>query len=96
MATTPWLFVTFGEPGMGLLPTTHGIGSKWTCWRLVRHLLPLIPLQLPGASASSPPCITKSDEEPASFTPVGNSADSPAALLRPAPATGHTAEILDV
>jgi hypothetical protein len=38
-----WLFVTFGEHGMGLLPATHGIGSKWTCWRLVRHLLPLYP-----------------------------------------------------
>ena len=26
-----WLFVTFGEHGIGLLPATHGIGSKWTC-----------------------------------------------------------------
>jgi hypothetical protein len=32
----------------------------------------------------------------ASFTPVGNSADSPEPLLRPSPATGHAAEILDV
>ena len=30
-ATTSWLFVTFGEHGMGLLPATLGIGSKWTC-----------------------------------------------------------------
>ena len=32
----------------------------------------------------------------ASFTPVGNSADSPALFLRLSPATGHAAEILDV
>jgi len=32
----------------------------------------------------------------ASFTPVGNSADSPEPPLRPLPATGHAAEILDV
>jgi hypothetical protein len=31
-----------------------------------------------------------------SFTLVGNSADSPELLLRPLPATGHNAEILDV
>jgi len=29
-------------------------------------------------------------------TPVGNSADSPEPLLRPSPAIGHDAEILDV
>ena len=31
-----------------------------------------------------------------SWTLVGNSADSPEPLLRPSPATGHEAEILDV
>jgi hypothetical protein len=31
-----------------------------------------------------------------SFTYLGNSADSPAPPLRPSPATGHAAEILDV
>jgi hypothetical protein len=31
-----------------------------------------------------------------SFTPVGNSADSPEPLLRPLPAMGHDAEILEV
>jgi hypothetical protein len=31
-----------------------------------------------------------------SFTSVGNSADSPEPLLRPAPATGHDAETLEV
>jgi hypothetical protein len=31
-----------------------------------------------------------------SFTLVGNSADSPAPLLRPSPTTGHDAEMLDV
>ena len=30
------------------------------------------------------------------FTSVGNSADWPEPLLRPSPATGHAAEILDV
>ena len=30
------------------------------------------------------------------FTLVGNSADSPELPLRPSPATGHAAEILDV
>jgi hypothetical protein len=32
----------------------------------------------------------------ASFTRVGNSADSPAPFLKPSPATDHEAEILDV
>ena len=32
---------------------------------------------------------------PTSFTLVGNSGDSPAPLLRPSPATGHVAEILN-
>jgi hypothetical protein len=31
-----------------------------------------------------------------SFTLVGNSADSPEPRLRPSPATGHAAEILEV
>jgi hypothetical protein len=31
-----------------------------------------------------------------SFTSVGHSADSPQPLLRPSPATGHHAEMLDV
>jgi hypothetical protein len=39
---------------------------------------------------------TKTDEEPASFTPVGNSAASPEPLLRPSPATGHSANMLEV
>jgi hypothetical protein len=30
------------------------------------------------------------------LTPVGNSADSPALILRPSPATSHDTEILDV
>jgi hypothetical protein len=30
-----------------------------------------------------------------SFTPVGNSADSPELFLRPLPATGYAAEMLD-
>ena len=37
---------------------------------------------------------TKYDEEPTSFTLVGNSADSPAPNLRLPPAAGHGADIL--
>jgi hypothetical protein len=33
---------------------------------------------------------------PTSLTPVGHAADSPASLLRPSPATGHAAKMLDV
>jgi hypothetical protein len=40
--------------------------------------------------------ITKSDDEPTPFTPVGNCADSPAPLLRPSPATADEAEKLAV
>jgi hypothetical protein len=39
--------------------------------------------------------LTKSDEEPTSFTPVGSLADSPEPPLEPSPAMGHAAEILD-
>jgi hypothetical protein len=28
---------------MSLLPARLGIGSKWTCWRLLRHVAPLYP-----------------------------------------------------
>jgi hypothetical protein len=39
---------------------------------------------------------TKNDEEPTLFTSVGNSADSPEPLLRPSPATGRDADMLEV
>jgi hypothetical protein len=39
--------------------------------------------------------LTKNDEDPTSFTSVGSSADSPEPPLRPSPAMGHAAEILD-
>jgi hypothetical protein len=39
----PICMMLFGEHGMGLLPARLGIGSKWTCWRLLRHLRPLYP-----------------------------------------------------
>jgi hypothetical protein len=44
----------------------------------------------------SPTCLTKNADDPTPLTLVGNSADSPEPLLRPSPATGHEAEILDV
>jgi hypothetical protein len=43
--------------------------------------------------APTPLQLTKSADDPTSFTPVGNSADSPELILRPSPATGHDAEI---
>jgi hypothetical protein len=45
---------------------------------------------------SRPTRLTKNDDEPTSFTPVGISAGSPEPSLRPSPATGHNAEILGV
>jgi hypothetical protein len=45
---------------------------------------------------SKRPRITKSAQEPTSFTSVGSSADSLELLLRWSLATGHAAEILDV
>jgi hypothetical protein len=50
------------------------------------------PLHTKGSRLKS---ITKNDDDPVSFTPVGNSADSRAPLLRWSFATGHAAEILD-
>jgi hypothetical protein len=38
---------------------------------------------------------TKTDDEPTSFTSVGNSADSREPLLRWSLATGHAADILE-
>ena len=38
--------------------------------------------------------LTKSADDPTSFTPVGNSADSPELILRPLLVTGHDAELL--
>jgi hypothetical protein len=44
-----------------------------------------------GRRAAVPPNMATT-----SLTPVGNSADSPAAIQRPSPATGHEAEMLEV
>jgi hypothetical protein len=40
--------------------------------------------------------LTKNDEEPTSFTPVRNEADSPQPILRPSPVTGLDPNIFDV
>ena len=50
-----------------------------------------------GAGGSGYLCsrVTKNDEEPTSFTLVGNSAGLPAPIRRPSPAIGHDAEILE-
>jgi hypothetical protein len=58
--TREGLFVIFGEQGMGLLPTTLGLGSNWTRWRLLRHLLPLYPAPAARRLSQFPPRITKS------------------------------------
>jgi hypothetical protein len=96
MARTSWLFVSFGEqarvfcsPCLGSARNRPAGGSSDTCY-------PSISLHRPGASASSPPRVTKSDDEPTSFTPVGNSADSPQPILRPSPVTGLDPNIFDV
>jgi hypothetical protein len=39
---------------------------------------------------------TKTDDEPTSYTLVGNSANSPESLLRLSPATGRDADMLEV
>jgi hypothetical protein len=46
---------------MGLLPATFGIGSNWTCWRLLRHLRPLYPAPAAWRLSQLAPRITKSD-----------------------------------
>jgi hypothetical protein len=61
MARTFRLIVTFGEHGMGLLPARLGIGSKWTCGRLTRHLLPLYPAPVAQRLNQLAPRITKPD-----------------------------------
>ncbi len=62
--TTSWLFVSFGEQGMGLLPATLGIGSDWTRWRLLRHLLPRYPAPAAWRLSQLAPRLTKSDDDP--------------------------------
>jgi hypothetical protein len=96
MATTSWLIVSFGAQGMGLLLATLGIGSTWTCRRLLKHLRPLYPAPVAWRLSQLAPRITKNDDDPTSLTFVGNSATSPKPILRPSPATGRDAEMLDV
>jgi hypothetical protein len=72
MANASWLFVIFGEQGVGLLPATLGLGSKWTRWRLLRHLRPLYPAPAAWRLSQFALRITKSDDDPASFTLVGS------------------------
>jgi Hsp20/alpha crystallin family len=62
---TSWLIVSFGEherafclPRLGSARSGPAGGSSATC---------SIPLRRPGAAASSPPCITKTDDEPGNF-----------------------------
>jgi hypothetical protein len=65
LVNTEWAFY---PPGLGLARSGPAGGSPDTCY-------PSIPLQLPGTSASSPSCITKSDDDPVSFPLVRNEAD---------------------
>jgi hypothetical protein len=67
-----WLFVIFGAQGLGLLPATLGIGSTWTSWRLLKHLRPLYPAPAAWRLSQLAPRITKTDDEPTSFTSVGS------------------------
>ena len=59
-----WLFVIFGEQGMGLLPATLEIGSNWTRWGFLRHPLPLYPAPVAWRLSQLAPRITKSDDDP--------------------------------
>src|SRR5262245_32058219 len=61
LANNSWLIVIFGEQGMGLLPTTRGLGSKWTRWRLLRHLRPLYPAPAAWRLSQLAPRLTKND-----------------------------------
>jgi hypothetical protein len=58
------LFVIFGEQGTGLLPATLGVGSNWTRWRLLGHLLPLYPAPAAWRLSQLALRITKSDDDP--------------------------------
>jgi hypothetical protein len=60
----------------------HPNGSQQAFLRGLAHLYNLVPYQRPNMARTS-------------CTSVGSSADSPAPPLRPSPATGHAAEILD-
>jgi hypothetical protein len=75
-----------GQPG------THGQGRL--CW-LSRGGQSPIPRACVYQPAS-PYVFELTNRVKASFTPVGSCADSPGPPLRPSPATGHAAEILDV
>jgi hypothetical protein len=106
MATISWLFVIFGESQLAVLdladwivrsphsesPFPDSFSSK------VVNFYPATRMYSPvGGWFTSPSNhVTKSDDDPTSFTLVGSSADSPELLLRPSPATGHDAEILEV
>jgi hypothetical protein len=52
--------VIFGEPGMGFLPATLGIGSTWTRQRLLNHLRPFSPAPVIWRLSQLAPRITKS------------------------------------
>jgi hypothetical protein len=72
--------ISFGEQGMGLLPTTLGLGSKWTRWRLLRHLRPLYPAPAAWRLSQFAPRITKSDDEPGGVGHVYAVTVSPVAM----------------
>jgi hypothetical protein len=60
LVNTEW---AFDPPRLGLGQSGPAGGSSGTCY-------PSTPLQLSGASASSPPCITKSDDDPGNYDEV--------------------------
>ena len=62
--------IIFGEQGIGLLPATLGIGSNWTRWRLLRHLLPLYPAPAAWCLSQLAPRITKSDDDLGNYDEV--------------------------
>ena len=72
MAKTSWVSVSFGAQGMDLLPATRGIGAHGTRRRLLNHRRPLYPAPVAWRLGQFAPRITKTDDEPTSFTSVGS------------------------
>jgi hypothetical protein len=89
------------DPGRGLLLAANG-GARSTqartrCRWWTSAGEPSWPVcRCPGGRAGRCSTHARTKRANTSLTLVGNSADSPAPPLRPSPATGHAAEILDV
>jgi hypothetical protein len=91
-STCSWLLSNFGDSGW-LKRDCHEPASGSALKNLVNQWRNE---QVSYDRLSHHLTFTKIGQEPTSFTSVGSSADSPAPLLRPSPATDQDAEKLDV